>query len=127
MIDTLISQITSQLGVSEEQASGGAGALFAMAKDKLGGDFSQIADGIPSLDDLISKAPSSEGGGGGLLGAASGLLGGGKLGNLAELAGTFKSLGLDGDQIGGFGEIIINFIKDKLGDQAAGLLGGLLK
>ena len=134
MVETLVSQLTSELGISEEQASGSTGALLAMAKEKLGGDFSQISDGIPGIEDLISKAPSaggSEGAAGGILGAAAGMLGDkagllGKVDDLAGLADTFLGLGLDADQIGNIGQIILKFVQEKLGDQAAGLLKGLI-
>ena len=62
----LLQSLTSQLGRTEEQAKGGSGLLFKMAKEKLGSDeFSQIAKAIPGVDTLISSAPTS----GGLAGA----------------------------------------------------------
>ena len=49
---SLIEALTQQLGVSSEQAEGGAGLLLQMAKEKLSeGDFSQLdSDLIP--DDI---------------------------------------------------------------------------
>ena len=45
----LIDQLTKSLGVSENQAQGGAGLLFKLAKDKLGaGDFSKISAAVLS-------------------------------------------------------------------------------
>ncbi len=69
----LLGMLTSQLGVKEEQASGGAGLLFKMAQEKLGGDFSQVASALPGVTDLISKAPATDaaaGGSAGLMGMA---------------------------------------------------------
>ena len=34
----LLQMLTSQLGVTQDQAEGGAGLLFKMAKEKLGSD-----------------------------------------------------------------------------------------
>ena len=88
----LINQLVSSLGVSEEQAKGGAGMLFKLAQDKLSGDeFAQIADKVSGLDDMVSTAPDAEGGG--LMGAVGGLvskMGGGstELGPLASFVRT---------------------------------------
>ena len=53
----LLSILTSQLGISEEQAAGGTGILMGMAKEKLGGAFSQISAAIPEVSALIDQAP----------------------------------------------------------------------
>jgi hypothetical protein len=46
----LIQQLIGNLGINEEQAKGGAGLLFNLAKEKLGaGDFQQLADKIPGV------------------------------------------------------------------------------
>ena len=137
----LISQLTSKLGVSEDQAQGGAGAIFAFAKDKLdGADFSSLTGAIGGVDDLIAKAPEggddaaeAADGGGGLLGGIGGMasklgLGGalGNLGGLAALSGTFSKLGLSTDKLSGFAEVITNFIKEKSGSSVSGILGKIM-
>jgi len=69
----LINQLVSDLGVSEEQAKGGAGMLFKLAQDKLsGGEFAEITDKVSGLDDMLSAAPAAAGGG--LMGAVGGLI-----------------------------------------------------
>jgi hypothetical protein len=136
----LINQLTQQLGIKPEQASGGLGLIMGMAKEKLGGDFGSLAQHVPGVDNLINSAPkpsgvaSALGGGiGGALGAVSGLLGGkaggaiGQLGNLASLAGGFKQLGLDAGMIGKFAPIVMNFFQSKGGDVAKGLLEKVIK
>ena len=51
----LVSSLTDKLGVSSEQATGGAGAIFGYAKDNLDADdFASIAEGIPGMDGLLS-------------------------------------------------------------------------
>ncbi|MDX1764807.1 MAG: DUF2780 domain-containing protein, partial [bacterium] len=53
----LLNMLVQNLGVNEEQAKGGAGLLFKMAKEKLGdGDFSQIASAVPEMDEMIGAA-----------------------------------------------------------------------
>lgn len=123
----LLKMLTSQLGVNEEQAAGGAGMIFDLAKEKLGGDFSQISSAIPEVEGLIDRAPDT---GGGLMGAIGGLassLGADSLGNLASLAGGFSKLDLDADMISKFVPVILEFVKGKAGDGVMGLLSNVLK
>ena len=55
----LVKMLTSQLGVTEPQATGGAGALFGMAKGALSEtDYGQVAGAIPGIGDLIKAAPA---------------------------------------------------------------------
>ncbi len=125
----LLQMLTSQLNVSEEQAGGGAGLLFKLAKNKLSsGEFSQITDAIPGISGLISSAPKS----GGLARAIGGLassFGGGKsqLGGLASLASGFSKLGLEADMIGKFIPIVLSFVQSQGGDTAKGLLEKVFK
>ncbi len=73
----LIQQLVSSLGVNEDQAKGGAGLLFNLAKEKLGsGEFQQLADKIPGVSDLLGAAPAPSGAasaGGGMMGALGGV------------------------------------------------------
>ncbi len=135
----LINQLTQQLGINQQQASGGLGLLMGMAKEKLGGDFGALAQHVPGIEGLISSAPKPDagaavgGGLGGALGAVGGLLGGkaggalGQLGSFAALAGGFKQLGLDSSMIGKFAPIITTFLQSKGGDVAKGLIERVTK
>ena len=132
----LIQQLVSSLGVNEDQAKGGAGLLFDLAKEKLGaGEFQQIADQIPGVGNLLGAAPepstAASAGGGmmGALGGAAAALGAGGLGdklgglgNLAELASGFSKLGLSSDMVGKFIPIVLSFVQSKGGDGVKGLL-----
>ncbi len=127
---TLVETIANQLGVDEQQATGGAGLLFQLAKDKLsGGEFSQVAEAVPGIEDMMSAAPKSGGGLGGLLGAVGGMLGGkaGQLGELASAAQGFSKLGLDSGMIGKFVPIILSFVKQQGGEGAMGILQKVLE
>jgi len=54
----LVEQLIDQLGVSRQQAEGGAGLLLRHAQLQLSTtDFLSIADAIPAISDLIGKAP----------------------------------------------------------------------
>jgi len=126
----LIGQLVEKLGVSEEQATGGAGLLLKLAQDKLGGgDFAPIMENVPGIEDMLSAAPDE--GGGDLMGAIGGLMssfGGGadNLGALASLAGGFGKLGLDAGMVAKFVPILLDFVRDRGGNDVAGLLGQAL-
>ncbi len=126
----LIGQLIESLGVSEDQAKGGAGLLLKLAQDALGGgEFAQIAENVSGIDDILAAAPSE--GSGGLMGVIGGLMssfggGSGNLGALASLAGGFDKLGLDSGMIGKFVPILLDFVRDRGGDGVAGLLGKVL-
>ena len=47
----LVDLLSSQLGITKDQASGGAGAIFQLAKQNLTvEDFSSIAKAVPGID-----------------------------------------------------------------------------
>jgi hypothetical protein len=125
----LLNILVQNLGVNEEQAKGGAGLLFKMAKEKLGdADFGQVADAVPGVDEMMNAAPES----GGLAKAVGSLTSGfggklGQLGSLASLAGGFSKLGLDKEMIGKFIPNILSFVQSKGGDTVKNLLAGVLK
>ena len=128
----LIEQLVGNLGIQEEQAKGGAGLLFQLAKDKLGeGDFAQLADCVPGINSLLQAAPAEADGGmmGALGGLASASLGeqGSGIGNLLKLAGSFSKLDLSSDMVGQFVPIILSYVQNQGGDSVKGLLEQVLK
>jgi len=124
----LVETLTQALGVNETQATGGAGLLFRMAKEKLGGDFGKISAAVPGMDGLLAAAPEGGGLGGALGGVAQALGGGaGQLGGLAGLAGGFSKLGLDSGMVGKFIPVLLSFVQSKGGDSVKNLLAGALK
>lgn len=106
---SLTSLISSQLGVTDAQASGGLGAIFQTAQNTLSSDeFSQLSAGVPGMDTLLSAAPSSDSSGiGGLLAQA---------GSAGELLAAFDKLGLSSDQIASFASLITDYFTSN--DQA---------
>ena len=118
----LIGSLVDTLGVSEEQATGGAGAVFKEAKNNMSsGDYSQLLSSVPGIDSLISKAPQS----GGLAGKASSLLGG-SAGSMTGLADSFSKLGLSPDMVNQFVPVILDFVQSEGGQQAMTLLKNAL-
>ena len=125
----LVGLLTEKLGVTEKQGEGGAGAIFNMAKEKLGAkDFGKVADAVPEMDSLLKAAPKT-GGLGSAIGSKTSLLGGSadKLTGLASLAGPFSELGMKSDMVGKFVPIILSYVQSKGGDSVKSLLAGVLK
>jgi len=118
----LIGSLVDTLGVSEEQATGGAGAVFKEAKNNMGSsDYSQLLKAVPGIDSLISAAPQA----GGLGGKASSLLGG-SAGSMTGLADSFSKLGLSPDMVNQFVPVVLDFVQSEGGQQAMTLLKNAL-
>ncbi len=127
----LINELVSKLGVKEEQAKGGAGLIFKLAQEKLGTEFSAIAQAVPGAAELISGAPKTSGGGAmQLLTGLLGSLGGDKakgLSDLATLASGFTDLNLDKQMVSQFIPIVLEFVKNKGGEDILGLITKVLQ
>jgi len=124
----LIGDLTKTLSVTPAQATGGAGALFGLAKTKLSpADFGKIAAVVPGMDGLLKAAPSSSKNSAvsGLSSLTSSLPG--ELGGLASVAGSFKKLGLSPQMATKFAPLLVQFVGSKGGSGVASLLQGALK
>jgi hypothetical protein len=121
----LVGNLTKELSITPEQAIGGSGALFGLAKTKLKADeFSKVSDAVPDMDGLLKAAPKPSNKNG--LGAMTSALPG-KAGGLASVAGSFKSLGLSPDMATKFVPIMTKFVDLKGGPDVGKLLSGALK
>jgi Protein of unknown function VcgC/VcgE (DUF2780) len=124
--------LTSQLGVTEPQAMGGAGAIFSYAKEKLSPEsFTKVANAVPEMDQLLAAAPAvaapepagSAPGLGALAGqGAETLPGGDAIGGIADKAtglqslnDSFGKLGMEPDMVGKFGPVVLDYVKSKGG------------
>lgn len=128
-----ISKVVSSLGVDMDTAQAATGTLLHVARENLGAsDFAKIAEKLDGVDEAIAHSPQEGAPQEGLAGAAQGLFG-----RAAEALGAEKSgtlgigalLGLAGlkpDQIPGFVEMFLEYLRQKVGsDVVAGLLGKL--
>jgi hypothetical protein len=123
----LVGQLTKQLSVTPDQATGGAGALFNLAKSRLSaGDFSKVAGAVPGMDGLLKAAPKAESGGSSALGSLGSKLPGGA-GGLASVAGSFQSLGLSPDMAAKFVPVMTKFLESKGGSSVGSLFAGAMK
>jgi hypothetical protein len=120
----LVSMLTQNLGVTQQQAQGGAGAIFDYAKGKLSAnDFSKVAAAVPGMDSLLSSAPAA----GGTASSLSKLPGGaGSIGGLSSLAEPFSKLGMNSDMVGKFVPEILSYVKSSGGDAVMKILQGAL-
>ncbi|WP_105903577.1 DUF2780 domain-containing protein [Vibrio gangliei] len=104
----LVNSLKDQLGVSTEQAAGGAGALLAMASSQLSGASGEELSGLSSnLSGLLETAKST----------------GTSLDSMAAVKTAFEKLGLDSSMV----EQYVPIVLDYLGDEGAssGLLSSL--
>lgn len=127
-MNELIAQLVAQLGVNENQAAGGAGTIFKLAKEQLGdADFSKISGAVGGVETLIGQAPAA-GGAAKLLGGLGSMFGGatGSAASLGSAVSAFQSLGLNTDMVAKFAPIILSFVQNKGGDVAGNLLQGVL-
>jgi Protein of unknown function VcgC/VcgE (DUF2780) len=123
----LIQILTSNLGVEENQATGGAGLLFQLAKEKLGDEvFAQVAEHVPGIGNMIEAAPASGGLASAIGGLASMMGAPEELGSIASAIAGFSQLGLNSDMVSQFIPIILSFVQEKGGDQVSGLLAQVL-
>ena len=123
----LIGQLTKGLSITPEQAIGGSGALFGLAKTKLNADqFTKVAKVVPGMDGLLGAAPKPTSGGAGALSSMGAMLPG-KAGGIASLAGSFKSLGLSPSMAAKFVPIMTKFVNVKGGTEVADLVSGVWK
>jgi hypothetical protein len=121
----LIGQLVDQLGVSQSQAEGGAGAVFKEAKNNMStGDYSQLLGAVPGIDSLVKSAPE----GGGLAGKASSLFGSSSqsMKGTAALTDSFSKLGLSPDMVGKYTDVILDFVQSEAGQQTMTLVKNAL-
>ena len=121
-MDQFIAMAAEKLGVDRGIVEKAVGTALSLIKSRASdGDFQGLLAKLPGAEALASQAESgSETGGGGLFGAATGVLGGGgsAMGALAQLQDT----GLDSGQLGS----LLSLFKDHAAKQAGGELTGRL-
>ena len=124
-MDEFIQSAVSQLGIDESTAKNATGKALGFLKDNLGDQFSEISQKIPGADQLIEQAPADDdgGGGGGMIGGlgnvASNLMGG-DAGEGMQLLSSLQNTGMSAEKSGSFITMLIDFIKQKVGDAVIG-------
>ena len=118
----LVKSLVSQLGVTSEQAEGGAGAIFRLAQQRMADDqFVQVAYATPAVSDLMAKAPPFVAGSrGGLVGWVGKFFGG--LGSLRPLAPAFRQIGLSDQDVRPFVKAVCEYVDQQERPDASALL-----
>jgi hypothetical protein len=112
--------VSAETGLPTDMVQKGLGAVLDFLRQHLGEEtFERVQAAIPNATDFLNRFESSAeaGGGGGLLGALTGLaskLLGGGAGELTKLAEGFAKLGFKPEQIEAFLPRAIAFIKSHL-------------
>jgi uncharacterized protein (DUF697 family) len=120
-----VGQLTKGLSITPAQATGGAGALFSVAKSRLSpAEFGKIAAVVPGMGSFLKAAPST-GHTSGLSALTASLPS--NVAGPASAATAFQKLGLSPDMAGKFMPILTSFVQSKGGANVASLLSGALK
>ena len=121
----LVNQLSQQLGISQQQALGGAGAIFQAAQSGMEPQaFSTLSQSVPGISEMLNAAPAVSN----PLGGMSSMLGktGNTLNNAASLATSFQQLDLSPDMVGQFVPIVTNYVQNTSGQVTANLLRSAL-
>lgn len=103
--NTLLSSLTSSLGVTPTQALGGSAVLLNSAKTKMKPEqFSALTQQAPAVGDILDN------------GAVSSLLGSGNVSN------QFQTLGMDSSMISKFTPFILEYAKGFVSPEIASAL-----
>jgi len=121
--DDLVNLLTTDLGISTDQAKGGAGALFNYAKESLSDDeFGQVANAVPDMNGYLDAIPALGGGKStGMLGKVTETLVG-----MPAVTAAFEKLGLSQDMVGLFTPLLVNYVDKKGGEAVSGLLSNAI-
>jgi len=125
----LVRLLTQNLGVTTKQATGGAGSIFNVAKQKMTTeDFTQLAKAVPGINKMIAAAPKTKSATS-LLGGASSLIGGStsSLTGIAGLAGNFSKLGMKPEMVNSFLPIVLDYVKAKGGEPLMNIVQSALR
>lgn len=117
--------LVQQLGVSQQQALGGTGAIFQAAQASMSSQaFSVLSQSLPGMSAMLEAAPVVQT----PLSGLSGMMGdaGSTLNNATSLATSFQQLNLSPDMIGQFIPIVMNYVRNTSGQVTADLLSSAL-
>ena len=111
---SITSLLSSQLGVSEDQAAGGLGSVLTLASEKLSaGEFDQLAELIPGADGYMKSAKD--------LGAISGAIG-----DMDGLMSSLSALGIDEETVAQFVPVVKDYLTKLGGSDIQALIGKVL-
>jgi hypothetical protein len=121
----LVGQLTRELDITPQQATGGAGAIFGLVQSRLTPtDFGKVAAVVPGMNGFLKAAPARNAAS--PLGSMAGMAPGG-LGAVTSLAGPFQSLHMSPAMIGKFVPVLQKYIGSHGGSGIASIFAGAVK
>ncbi|MCA9036557.1 MAG: DUF2780 domain-containing protein [Planctomycetaceae bacterium] len=130
-MDEFIKLVTEQLGINATEGRSATGGVLNFIREQVGDAlFHQISQQLPGAQSLASSAQAtSDETGGGLLGSITSVAGsllGGKVGSLATIASILSKSGIGLENSSKFISMLMNFLRDKLGDDTFSALAAKL-
>ncbi len=122
---SLTNVLVGQLGVSQQQALGGAGAIFQAAKAKMAPQaFTTLSQSIPGMSGMLAAAPQVSQ----PLSGATSMLGGvsGTVDTMTSLASSFQQLNLSPNMVNQFIPVVVDYVRNTGGQLTANLLQSAL-
>ncbi|MEC4748871.1 DUF2780 domain-containing protein [Methylomicrobium sp. Wu6] len=121
----LTNALVNQLGVSPQQALGGAGAIFQAAKVKMAPEaFSSLSQTVPGVSDMLAAAPQVSQ----PLSGATSVLGGvgSTVNTMTSLAASFQRLNLSPSMVNQFIPVVVDYVRNTGGPMSATLFQSAL-
>ena len=115
-MDELIARVAQSLGIEPDVAQQAIGAVLRFLQENAPAEAGALLEKLTGAQDAIAAAPEA-GGGGGLMGALGGLIGGGGMGGLMGLAGQLQGLGLGMGDIQGLAQDIFAKGNEVIGEE----------
>lgn len=121
----LTNLLVQRLGVTPQQAMGGAGALLQVAKTRMNPEaFANLSQQVPDVQKLLSAVPAlqPQSGLGGLAGKLAGLSGDSTISTALTAVSIFQQLGMKPEQMQKFVPVVVDYVR---GDTNAAMADGL--
>lgn len=121
----LTNLLVQRLGVTPQQAMGGAGALLQIAKTRMNPQaFERLATQVPDVQQLLSAVPAlkPQSGLGGLAGKLGGLAGDSSIRTALTAVSIFQQLGMKPETMQKFVPVVIDYAR---GNTDEAIVGGL--
>lgn len=125
----LTNLLVQRLGITTQQATGGAGALLQVAKTRMNPDaFAKLSQQIPDVQQLIAAVPAlkQQSGALGLAGKLASLSGDSSISNLVTAVSIFKQLGMKPEEIQKFAPVVVDYVRGNTDEAIAGGLKAAL-
>lgn len=125
----LTNLLVQRLGVTPQQAMGGAGALLQVAKTRMNPEaFAKLSTQVPDVQQLMAAVPAlkQQSGLGGLAGKLASLSGDNSISSLITAVSIFKQLGMKPETVQKFAPVVVDYVRGNTNDAIAGGLKAAL-